>query len=195
MRSRRPTAGAGRARQGAPVPQLGTWLAEHAPALLDEAVSSIIGEPQLKAAILQDAGLLLGTGQQTELALATLLRTRIADFAADNAGGILSDARAWAQAIGERLAGVFPGLGAPNIATDLLSRIEQAVLGAQAQFEAVLQEVGRTEDVAQALKAVGIEVSSAAGARRAARRPARTGRTLGCLLARNARPHRRRQGP
>lgn len=139
----------------------GTYIAEHAGGLLNAAVASIVDEPELKAAFAQDIGLVLGTSLGTDAALANYVRGRIADLAADHAGGILADADAWSRAIGDGFAAAFPALGAPDLADRLVARIRPMLSDIGLQFETALDGLVHQEGLAAALKAAGVELSSA----------------------------------
>lgn len=94
----------------------GTYLATQAAALLKATAGSIVEQPQLREALLQDLSLVLGKPGDSEAtrssALAQLLSSTIADLAATHGAGLVQGAETWAKAITADLFTRFPPLAA-----------------------------------------------------------------------------------
>jgi hypothetical protein len=136
----------------------GTYLSAGAGALLDASVGSIVSEPDLKAALLQDIGRVLGQSVAKDMALANYLRSNIVDLAASHVGGVLSDLEAWARHVAEGLTAKFPALSANDVLDKLIARIKPALGDVKNQFDGVVTELASQTGVAKSLLAVGIEL-------------------------------------
>jgi hypothetical protein len=136
----------------------GTYLSERAGGLLDATVGSIISELDLRAALLQDLGRVLGQSDSKDLALANYLRDNIVDFAASHVGGVLSDVEAWARHIAKGLTAKFPALSADDVLDKLIARIKPMLGDVKTQFDGVVTELASQTGIAKSLSDVGIEL-------------------------------------
>lgn len=136
----------------------GTYLSERAGGLLDAAVGSIVSEPDLKAALLQDLGRVLGQSDAKDLALANYLRDNIADLAASHVGGVLSDTEKWARHVAEGLTSKFPALSATDVLEKLIARIKPALGDVKAQFDDAVTKLANQAGIAKSLSDIGIDL-------------------------------------
>lgn len=136
----------------------GTYLSEQAGGLLNAAVGSIVSEPDLKAALLQDLGRVLGQSDAKDLALANYLRDSIADLAASHVGGVLSDAEKWARHVAEGLTAKFPALSANDVLDKLIARIKPALGDIKTQFDGMVTKLASQTGLEKSLSDIGIEL-------------------------------------
>ncbi|HUD29215.1 MAG TPA: hypothetical protein VMQ93_10110 [Novosphingobium sp.] len=120
----------------------GTYIADKAAALLKIAATSIVEQPELREALLQDLSLVLGTTRtgseaETTSALADFIAGRIADLAATRAEGILGEIDAWANSVAEGLASAVPAL-ATVPQTELANRISPLLGNVKGQLDDLL---------------------------------------------------------
>lgn len=139
----------------------GTYLLEQLRSRLDTTIASVVEQPALRAALLADMDMALGTGVNDDLALAAHLRARIVDLAAAHAGGFLSEAAPWAQSIASELTRAIPALDRDEVADGIAARIQPLLLDAKREFETLVNGVAQSESAADALKQVGIRIASA----------------------------------
>lgn len=137
----------------------GTYLSKQAKGLLDAAVGSIVSEPDLKAALLQDLGRVLGQSDAKDLALANYLRDNIADLAASHVGGVLSDAEQWARHVADGLATKFPALSANDVLDKLIARIKPTLGDVKTQFDDAVTKLANQAGIAKSLSDIGIELN------------------------------------
>lgn len=136
----------------------GTYLSERAGGLLNAAVGSIVSEPDLRAALLQDIGRVLGQSDAKDLALAKYLRDDISDLAASHVGGVLSDAEEWARHVAEGLTSKFPSLSANDVLDKLIARIKPALGDIKAQFDDTVTKLASQAGIAKSLSDIGVEL-------------------------------------
>jgi hypothetical protein len=136
----------------------GTYLSEQAGGLLDAAVSSIVSEPDLKTALLQDLGRVLGQSDAKDLALANYLRDNIVDLAASHVGGVLSDVEEWARHVAEGFAIKFPALSANDVLDKLIARIKPTLGDVKTQFDDAVTKLASQAGIAKSLSDIGIEL-------------------------------------
>jgi hypothetical protein len=136
----------------------GTYLSARAGGLLDASVGSIVSEPDLKAALLQDIGCVLGQSDAKDLALANYLRSNVVDLATSHVGGVLSDVEAWARHVAEGLTAKFPALSADDVLDKLIARIKPMLGDVKTQFDGVVTELASQTGIAKSLSDVGIEL-------------------------------------
>ena len=137
----------------------GTYLANQASSQLNAAVSSIVSEPELRAALFQDLGRVLGQPGGTELALSGYLKDNIVDFAAGQAGGVLADAEQWARHVAGGLSAKFPALSATQLVDKLVARIKPTLGDVQTQFESTVTALVGLPGIDKALADIGIELN------------------------------------
>lgn len=119
----------------------GTYLATQASDLLHNAATSIVDQPDLREALLQDGALALGAGDADRSALVDLVARKIADLAATKAQALLGAADGWANAIVERLVAEVPGLAATGLPEALTARIQPLLGDVQRRFEALVTQL------------------------------------------------------
>lgn len=136
----------------------GTYLSEQAGGLLDAAISSIVSEPDLKAALVQDLGRVLGQSHAQDLALTNYIRDNITDLAASHVGGVLSDAELWVRHVAEGLTAKFPALSANDVLDKLMAQIKPLLSGLKTQFDEAVSNLAREPGLAQSLSDIGIKL-------------------------------------
>lgn len=144
----------------------GTYLAAEARDLLQAAVGAIIADGELREALLQDLSLALGTSVDDESALAAFLKTHIADLAATQVDGILTDAARWTTTVVDGLVNRVPALAGIGLPEALATHVGSMLAAARDRFEALLGDLVATPQdsaaLAKELKDVGVAVKSAA---------------------------------
>ena len=136
----------------------GTYISTQARGLLDAAVGSIVAEPELKAALLQDLGRVLGQSDGKDLALASYVHDNIVDLAASHVGGVLADAEQWARHVAEGLSAKFPALSATDVLDKLVARIKPTLDDVKTQFDDAVTKLANQPGIEKALNDVGVEL-------------------------------------
>ena len=136
----------------------GTYLANQLNGQLNAAVASIVSEPQLRAALEQNIGLVLGLAPSRESAVSAYLREKIIDLAANNVGGVLSDAEQWARYVAEGLASNFPALSETDVVAKLIARIQPTLNDAKTQFDSVVTKLVGQADIEKALTDIAVDL-------------------------------------
>ena len=137
----------------------GTYISENLGALLDSAVRSIISNPDLRAALLQDLGRVLGQSDSKDNALATYLRDSIVDLAASHAGGVTSDMEAWAQHIASGVSEKFPALSSDDVKNALVAQIKPLLDDVRAKFDSAVTKLAAQANVSKSLADIGVELN------------------------------------
>jgi hypothetical protein len=136
----------------------GTYISENLGVLLNKTVGSIVSEPTLKAALVQDLGRVLGQSGSKDSALASYIRDYILDAAASYTGGVTSQADAWAQHIADGISEKFPALSPSAVKNALVAQIKPLLTEVKAKFDSTVTELAAQATISKSLSDIGVEL-------------------------------------
>lgn len=137
----------------------GTYISENLGALLDKTVGSIISEPALKAALIQDLGQVLGQSGSKDNALASYIRDQIVDAAASYTGGVTSQANAWAKHIADHISEKFPALSPSTVKQALVDQIKPLLADMKVEFDSTVTKLAAQATISKSLSDIGVELN------------------------------------
>lgn len=129
----------------------GTYIATQAEPLLRSTVQSIVGDPALRDALIKDLSLVTGSPTADTSALADLLASKIADFAAGATGGIFATAESWTAQLVGKLTRAVPAIAAPELESALKTRIEPLLQSVRDDFDSALSGLLSNQDLSKKL--------------------------------------------
>ena len=143
----------------------GTYLATKSAALLKTTAASIIGQADLRDALVKDLSLALGDGKADTSALTALLTDKLIKHAAAASGGVLAETEAWTDGLVDGLVREVPALAGVGLDAELKARIKPLLSDVKTAFDnevrSLVSNTSFSAGLAKELSAIGASIKAA----------------------------------